>query len=132
MADVTFIFHSDWLDSIKHLSVEQQDKVIAEIVRYGTEREPEHTDDPIVQMAVNFLRGGIDFSKNKYAEKVQGGKNSSRKKYSEDRIYEIAREHPDWNSAKMAEFMGCSKSTIDHSEGWKHRFVDDWLCAADE
>ena len=38
MAD-TFIVHKEWLDSIMALPIEQQDKIIAEVVRYGTRRE---------------------------------------------------------------------------------------------
>ena len=44
MADnnVTFVVHKDWLDSIKDLPIEQQDKIIAEFVRYGPEMELQH------------------------------------------------------------------------------------------
>ena len=34
MADITFVVHSEWLESIKGLPLEQQDKIIAEIDRY--------------------------------------------------------------------------------------------------
>lgn len=35
--DVTFIMRSSWLDHIAALPLEQKDKILAEIVRYGTE-----------------------------------------------------------------------------------------------
>ena len=65
MADKTFIIHSDWLQNIAQMPLEQQDKIIAEIVRYGTEMEMQYEDDAIVQMAVNFVKGAIDYSKDK-------------------------------------------------------------------
>ena len=32
----TFVFYGEWLDNIKDLPVEEQDKIIADVVRYGT------------------------------------------------------------------------------------------------
>lgn len=118
--DVTFIVHREWLDSIKNLPIEQQDKIIAEFVRYGTDLGLKHPDDALTQSFVNILKSRIDFSKNKYEKKVQAGKSSGRKKKADDdEILRLALGG--MKSAEIAEKLGVSKSTIDHSDGWKKR-----------
>lgn len=118
--DVTFIVHREWLDSIKNLPIEQQDKIIAEFVRYGTDLGLKHPDDALTQSFVNILKSRIDFSKNKYEKKVQAGKSAGRKKKIDDN--EILRlALTGMKSAEIAEKLGVSKSTIDHSDGWKRR-----------
>ena len=118
--DVTFIVHREWLDSIKNLPIEQQDKIIAEFVRYGTDLGLKHPDDALTQSFVNILKSRIDFSKNKYEKKVQAGKSAGRKKkVNDDEILRLALGG--MKSAEIAEKLGVSKSTIDHSDGWKRR-----------
>ena len=70
MADTTFIVHSDWLDSLKELPIEEQDKIIADTIRYGLDREIIHGDDPRVQAFVKMKSEDIDYSKEKYEQKV--------------------------------------------------------------
>lgn len=118
--DVTFIVHREWLDSIKNLPIEQQDKIIAEFVRYGTDLGLKHPDDALTQSFVNILKSRIDFSKNKYEKKVQAGKGAGKKKkVDDDEILRLALGG--MKSAEIAEKLGVSKSTIDHSDGWKRR-----------
>lgn len=118
--DVTFIVHREWLDSIKNLPIEQQDKIIAEFVRYGTDLGLKHPDDALTQSFVNILKSRIDFSKSKYEKKVQAGKSAGRKKkVDDDEILRLALGG--MKSAEIAEKLGVSKSTIDHSDGWKRR-----------
>ena len=118
--DVTFIVHREWLDSIKNLPIEQQDKIIADFVRYGTDLGLKHLDDALTQSFVNILKSRIDFSKNKYEKKVQAGKSAGRKKkVDDDEILRLALGG--MKSAEIAEKLGVSKSTIDHSDGWKKR-----------
>ena len=118
--DVTFIVHREQLDSIKNLPIEQQDKIIAEFVRYGTDLGLKHPDDALTQSFVNILKSRIDFSKNKYEKKVQAGKSAGRKKkVDDDEILRLALGG--MKSAEIAEKLGVSKSTIDHSDGWKRR-----------
>ena len=118
--DVTFIVHREWLDSIKNLPIEQQDKIIAEFVRYGTDLGLKHPDDALTQSFVNILKSRIDFSKNKYEKKVQAGKSAGRKKkVDDDEILRLALGG--MKSTEIAEKLGVSKSTIDHSDGWKRR-----------
>ena len=119
MADVTFIVHSDWLENIQDLSVEQQDKVIADIVRYGTGKELMHDDDPMIRSLVNMVKGSIDYSKDKYAAKTQSP--GRKKSVNEEAITELVKQGK--KSAEIAEILGISKSSVDHSEAWKNRFV---------
>lgn len=52
----TFILNKEWIDIIQILSVDLQDKVISEIVRYKAGLESQHEDDVIVQALVNFIK----------------------------------------------------------------------------
>lgn len=118
--DITFIVHKEWLDNINALDVSMQDKVIADIIRYGTGIPAEHEDDPVIVSFVNMLKGRIDYSKDKYEQKKQGGKVGGRKKKAnDDEICQLAKEGK--TSEEIANILGLSKSTIDHSEGWKRR-----------
>lgn len=51
-----FIFYANWLDNIRSLPVQVQDKIISDIVRYGTDNMTMHDDDPMVDMAVSFTK----------------------------------------------------------------------------
>ena len=74
----------------------------------------------MTQSFVNILKSRIDFSKNKYEKKVQAGKSAGRKKkVDDDEILCLALGG--MKSAEIAEKLGVSKSTIDHSDGWKRR-----------
>lgn len=119
MADVTFIVHSDWLDNIKDLPVDQQDKIIADIVRYGTGKDLMYESDPMVRSLVNMVKGSIDYSKDKYAAKAQSP--GRRKSVNEEAITELVKQGK--KSAEIAEILGISKSSVDHSEAWKNRFL---------
>lgn len=69
---------------------------------------------------VNLIKSKIDFSKNKYNESVEKGKNGGRrKKIDEYRVWELAQEG--YTAAMIASILGCSKASIDHCEGWKKR-----------
>lgn len=128
MADITFVVHSEWLDNIKGLPIEQQDRILAEIVRYGTETKLEHETDSVTASVVNLLKSRIDYSKNKYAQKIEAGKvGGRRKKVDDDEILRLAREGK--TSSEIAEELGISKSAVDHSSGWKKRkekSVENW------
>lgn len=122
MADITFIVHSDWLKNIETLPREDQDKIIADFVRYGTERQTEYDDNPYVFSQVNQLKGLIDNSKKKYEEAVKMGQSvgGRKKKLNEDAIIELLQQGYT-KSQEIAEILGCSKSAIDHSDAWRNR-----------
>ncbi len=120
MADTTFIVHSDWLDSLKELPIEEQDKIIADTIRYGLDREIIHGDDPRVQAFVKMKSKDIDYSKEKYEQKKYMAQGAGRRKVIDDKaIWELAQQGN--TSAKIAEILGISKSSVDHSIGWKKR-----------
>lgn len=125
--NVTFIFYGDWLNSIQGLPVDIQDKIIADIVRYGVEEEMQHTDDMTVQMAVNFTKRAIDDSKNKYKEKIEMGKvgGKAKRKVDDKAIYDLARQG--MKSDEIAKNLNVSKSSVDHSEGWKNRNNEEFI-----
>lgn len=126
MADITFVVHSDWLDCIKDLPLEQQDKIIADFVRYGTEIEMVHKDDSYTQAFVNILKGRIDFSKEKYKTKVNGGSAPKKtKKVNDEAILDLARQGK--KSSEIAEILGICKSSVDHSPGWINRKNDEFV-----
>ena len=125
MAD-TFIVHKEWLDNIAGLPIEQQDKVIGEFVRYGVGLDSAHSDDAVVQAFVNMLKGRIDYSKEKYQQKVDMSKTAGRKKKVDNQqIYDLAREGK--TSTEIATILNVSKSSIDHSDGWKNRKEDTFV-----
>lgn len=120
MADITFIVHSDWLKQIANIPVEMQDKVIADMVRHGCEMDMQHEDDCIVNALVKGFQDRIDYSKDKYQAKVEAGNTSGRKKKVDDNVVrQMALEGK--TSQQIANYLGVSKSTIDHSAGWKSR-----------
>ena len=118
-----FVFYGDWLKNIEDLPVEIQDKIIADIVRYGVDVDMAHEDEMTISMAVNFTKRAIDDSKAKYKAKIEYGKNHGKAKKTNDKeIYDLAREG--LKSAEIAEILGVSKSSVDHSEGWRQRKND--------
>ena len=121
-----FVFYGEWIENIKALPIEQQDKIIAEIVRYGIGGESAHAEDTIVQSFVNFSKGAIDKSKSDYCQKIESGNKFGRKKAtSDEEIWKLAREGK--TSLQIAEKLGVSKSSVDHSIGWKLRKDDKFL-----
>ena len=117
-----FVFYKDWIKNIQDLPIETQDKIIADIVRYGVGDEVAHDREPTIQMAVNFTKRAIDESKAKYKAKVEFGKTHGKEKKTNDKeIYELAQEG--MKAAEIAEVLGISKSSVDHSDGWKLRKI---------
>lgn len=115
-----FVFYGDWLKNIEDLPVEIQDKIIADIVRYGVDVEMAHEDEMTISMAVNFTKRAIDVSKEKYQARIDFGKNVGKSKKDNDRrIYELAQNG--YKSGEIANILGISKSSVDHSEGWRLR-----------
>ena len=121
MKNENFIFLGEWIDNIKSQPVEMQDKILAEIVRYGAGEELKYIDDPNIAMAVNFTKGFVDARKAEYKEKQELGKIGGRagKKINNEEIWNLAKQG--MKSDEIAKELGVSKSSVDHSEGWKNR-----------
>lgn len=120
MASDSFVFKKKWIDKIEALPVEQQNQILAEIVRYGTGAEMKYEGDAYISSLVKMVTDEIDFSKEKYNEKLIMSQFAGRKKKVDDsQVLRLALEGK--NSTEIAEILGVSKSSIDHSEGWKQR-----------
>ena len=120
MADITFVFHSKWYETLKDLPIEQQDKILADLVRYGIEEELRHKNDPVIKGLIAPRAEQIDFSKKMYRQKVDAGITYGRKKtVNDEAIHRLAREGKKAN--EIAAELGCSVSSVNHSTGWKRR-----------
>lgn len=120
MADITFVVHSEWLDDLEDLDIERQDQIIADIIRAGCEREMAHSSDKeLVSKVKTYLRA-ITYSKKKYEDsKEQGNRGGRTKKIDDAKIEELAKAG--YSSKQIAEMLNCSKSAVDHSDGWHNR-----------
>lgn len=119
MANSVILF-SDWLDSFKDLPIEQQDKIIADTVRYGLGRDQIYATDPIVTSFVKMKSRDIDNLKERYEQKKIMAQKAGRKKSVDDEaIFKLAYEGK--SSAEIAQILGISKSSVDHSDGWRDR-----------
>lgn len=76
--------------------------------------------DAYIASMVKLVTDEIDFSKEKYQERLVMSQFAGRKKKVDDeQILRLALTGK--NSTEIAEILGVSKSSIDHSEGWKRR-----------
>lgn len=122
----TFIMRGEWLENIETLPLDMQDKVLAEIVRYGTKKPTQYDNDPIIFSIVNGYKGRIDNSAQNYEKKVEISKTAGRKKkLDENKIWELAKEGK--TAQQVADELGVSKSSIDKSEGWKQRKNEEFV-----
>lgn len=111
---VTFVFYSDWLDSIKRLPPDTQDKIIGEWARHGCKRPPQHEDDEFVSVLAEQRYGAIDASREKYEQKVAQGKKGGRKvSYDREKAFEMKKSGR-YTNQELADMFGVAKSTIDH------------------
>lgn len=116
----SFVFKRKWIEKIAALPVEQQDQIIAEIARYGVGLPMRRDSDAYIASMVKLVTDEIDFSKEKYQERLVMSQFAGRKKKVDDsQILRLALQGK--NSTEIAELLGISKSAVDHSEGWKQR-----------
>ena len=116
----SFVFKKKWIEKIAALPMEQQDQILAEIVRYGTGSELKYKDNAVINSMVKLITDEIDFSKEKYSERLVMSQFAGRKKkIDNEQVLRLALQGK--NSTEIAEILGVSKSSIDHSEGWKRR-----------
>lgn len=121
----TFIMRGEWIRNIATLPLDMQDKVLAEIVRYGTNQPTKYDDDPVIFSIVNGYKSSIDNTAKEYVRKVEMSKTAGRKKKIDDqKVYELARAGR--TAQEVANELGVSKSAIDKNEGWKQRNNDEF------
>lgn len=116
----TFIMRGEWIKHVENMPLDMQDKITAEICRYGAGIPLKYEDDAVISSFVNFVKGSIDASKGAYDKKLEMSKTAGRKKsIDNDKIYELALKG--YTAQEIANELGVSKSSIDKSEGWKKR-----------
>jgi len=117
MAD-TFIFRKEWIDNIDELDLLTQDRILGDLARYGAGLPLQHESDPVVATIVETQKKRIDASIAAYGEKMQMSQNAGRKgSVDKSQIYELGLLG--MKAREIAEMVGCSLSTIQHSEEWK-------------
>ena len=122
----TFVMRGEWIDNIATLPADIQDKVLADIVRFGTGRPTLYDNDPIIFSLVNGYKGSMTNTTNEYLKKIEMSKTAGRKKKIDDKkIYALAREGK--TAQEVADTLGVSKSTIDKSDGWKNRKNEEFV-----
>lgn len=116
----TFIMRGEWINHLESMPQDMQDKITAEICRYGVGAPLKYEDDVMISSFVNFVKGSIDASKSSYDKKVEMSKTAGRKRsIDNDKIYELAVKG--YTAQEVADTLGISKSSVDKSEGWKRR-----------
>lgn len=117
MAD-TFIFRKEWVDNISQLDIGTQDQILSDLARYGAGLPLEHSDNPIVATIVESQKKRIDASVAAYEDKVGMSQTAGRKiSTDKNQIYELA--CLGMKAKEIASMLGCSLSTVQHSEEWK-------------
>lgn len=118
-----FVFRKDWGDKLREagLSKEEEKDFIARIVWYGLYGEYEPIEgNGFANAWLKSIIDQIDYSKDKYQQKVNGGEFGGRESKVED--YKLKSLIAEGKSAiKIAEILGVSKDTIYHNEIWKKR-----------
>lgn len=114
-----FVFYSNWLDSIQELeNKSQQNELLRVIVDYGVYGDFQKSEDAVVNALFTMIKPQIDSAKMKYQAKIEGGKNSGRKKVVDDeKIREMKMQG--FKAKDIADALGISVTTVYHSAGWK-------------
>ena len=123
--NITFIMRKEWLDNIEDLPIEQQDKIIADMVRYGSEIPLAHQDEKDIYSYVKFIRGSMDKSKSDYKAKQDNGKTNGRKKLVDSKeVWRLAQQG--LTAEMISTQLGISKDSVYHDDGWKNRKNISW------
>lgn len=121
----TFIFHREWFEDIKDLPAEMQAKIIYDICRKGANLKPLFEEDITIKSLVNVLSRNVNGSKNAYVNKINMSKTGgAKRKYNPKDIYDLCREGK--TVAEIAYQLGCSESTVRHSEGYINRKIENY------
>lgn len=114
------VIMSNWLEQFKDCSLEQQKEICYGMLMYGIKEEYIKSDDPVVNVALNFITPQIDAMQDIYDKQVKTGRQGGRPgKIDNKKVWELAREGK--NGSQISEELGVPKTTIYSSEGWKKR-----------
>ena len=119
--DRTFIFYPDWLDCIERLN-EDKDKLdlFSIITQYGCRGEYSTENQMMAGIFESLIKPKIDIAQGRYEEKINGGKNSGRKRViDDDEIKSLAQTG--MKAKDIASQLNVSVDAIYHSDGWKNR-----------
>lgn len=85
--------------------------------RYAAGEPLAHEDDATVKMAVDFVKGRIDDSIEKYQHSVELGRTGGRPKKNDDEIRRLAAQG--LSASEIGELVGRSKETIRKKDAFK-------------
>lgn len=123
MADKTFVFYPDWRTFIKGLSSEaDRYQLLMTIVDYGStgEYETENLSPLVLNTFESMIKPAIDRSQKNYQASKEYGKTHGRPKTAnEDQIEAMCKQG--MRAKDIAAALGCSETSVYHSEAWKNR-----------
>ena len=118
-----FVFRKDWCDKLREFGVsrEEEKDFIARIVWYGLYGEEEAIEgNGFANAWLDSIRDQIDYSKDKYREKVIGGEVGGRPSIVDsNKLKSLIAEGK--RGIDIAKELGVSKDTIYHHEAWIKR-----------
>ncbi len=115
MAD-SFVFYKNWIADLDRLDVDMQDKVIAELARYGCGMPLAHEDDVIISTLAKQHFGGIDVVKQRYQDKVERSKTGGRPTSIDHKRIRELKSTGQYTAKEIAEMVGCSESTVNREK----------------
>lgn len=112
----SFVFFTNWITDLDMLDLDMQNKIIAEIARYGAGLPLKYEDDPIIYTFAKTRFGSIDNVKAKYQAKIEQSKNGGRPtKVDHLKIKELKAKGI-YTAEQIAEMVGCSVSTVNREK----------------
>ena len=114
-----------WLENL-NCTEEQKKEICYRIVKYGCMEEYVQSDDPAVNMAMDFILPQIDTMQENYESKIAAGQHSGRQTILDAKeIWELARSG--MSGTAIAEQLGVPKTTLYSNIGWKQRRNKEFL-----
>lgn len=121
---MNILIYEDWLKPAKFMNEEERAEYYYLVLRHRVSGDvrPEDAHHPIVASNLIGVLKQIDRANETRDQKSTLGAMGGRPQKSSDiEIWTWAQTHPKGTSKQAAEALGVSKSTIDHSEGWRCR-----------
>ena len=115
-ATVSFVFFTNWITDLDMLDLDMQDKIIAEIARYGAGLPLKYEEDPIIHTFAKTRFGSIDNVKAKYQAKVEKSKMGGRPSTIDHMKIKELKAKGIYTAEEIAEMVGCSVSTVNREK----------------